>query len=168
MVRARRVTGKGENRLFFRKGSPVLAKIPRFHLLKAGINGEYSRNAILGLQGEAKPTGGLADYILSAGSGLFILCRPFSAAKPLPECSHSLPLRRQRLCPTRGRMSRRSFPETVALHPFEWYFCHFYPRCSCPYLSRRYYWCHRFFRGLRCILPTPSTLPCTQGSYSQM
>lgn len=162
------MTGKGENRLFPRKGPPVLAKIPRFHLLKAGINGEYSRNAILSLQGEAKPTGGFADYILNAGGGLFILCRPFSAAKPLPEYPHPLPLRRQRLCPTRGRMSRRSFPETVSLHPFEWYFCHFYPRCSCPYLSRRYYWCHRFFRGLRCILPTPSSLPCTQGSYSQM
>lgn len=168
MVGARKVTDKGENRPFFRKGPPVLAKIPRFHLLKAGINGEYSRNAILSLQGEAKPAGGLAYYILNAGSGLFILCRPFSVVKPLPECPHPLPLRRQRLCPTRGRMSRRSLPETVAPHPFEWYFCHFYPRCSCPYLSRRHYWCHRFFRGLRCILPAPSSLPCTQGSYSQM
>ncbi len=168
MVGARKVTGKGENRPFSRKGPPILAKIPRFHLLKAGINGEYSRNAILSLQGEAKPASGLADYILNTGSGLFILCRPFSAAKPLPECPHPLPLRRQRLCPTRGRMSRRSFPEAVALHPFESYFCHFYPRCSCPYLYRRYYWCHRFFRGLRCILPAPSSLPCTQGSYSQM
>ena len=165
MVGARKMTGKWENRPFFRKGPPVLAKIPRFHLQKAGINGEYSRNAFLALQGEAKPAGGLADYILNAGGDLFILCRPFSAAKPLSECPRPLPLRRQRLCPTRGRMSRRSLPETVALHPFESYF---YPRCSCPYLSRRYYWCHRFFRGLRCILPAPSSLPCTQGSYSQM
>ena len=167
MVGARKVTGKGENRPFFRKGPPVLAKIPHFQQMKAGINGEYSRNAILSLQREATPTGGLAYYILNAGSGLFILCRPFSVVKPLPECPHPLP-RRQRLCPTKGRMSRRSFPEAVALHPFEWYFCHFYPRCSYPYLSRRYYWRHRFFRGLRCILPAPSSLPCTQGSYSQM
>lgn len=168
MVGARKVTGKGENRPFFRKEPPVLAKIPRFHLLKAGVNGAYSRNAFLALQGEAKPAGGLADYILNAGGDLFILCRPFSAAKPLSECPRPLPLRRQRLCSTRGRMSRRSLPETVAPRPFESYFYHFYPRCSCPYLYRCYYGCHCFFRGLRCILPAPSSLPCTQGSYSQM
>lgn len=64
MVGARKVTGKGEIGLFFRKGPPVLAKIPRFQQMKAGVNGEYSRNAILSLQGEATHTGGLADYIL--------------------------------------------------------------------------------------------------------